>query len=297
MLAVRAWNAEPGRARIVATSSNFRETVAALQQSPGLAKPHHPTKAYGMTATPAWPPASTPRLFIETPLAEASTVSVEGGQAHYLASVMRLKPGAPVRLFDDISGEWLAEVADAGKRRVLLSVTARLSSREQVPDLWLLTAPIKKGRIDWLVEKACELGVARILPVLTQRTVVDRLNLDRLRAHIIEAAEQCGRTALPMLEEPRPLAALLREWPQDRMLIHADEQGGAPLTTVARPGPAAILIGPEGGFTDEERAAIAAVPAARGVSLGPRILRADTAAAAAIAVWMASAGDWRGDAT
>lgn len=247
-----------------------------------------------MTATPAWPPASTPRLFVETPLAEGMTIIVEGGQAHYLAAVMRLKPGAPVRLFDDATGEWLAEVTEAGKRRVLLSVATRLSTREQVPDLWLLTAPIKKGRIDWLVEKACELGVARILPVLTQRTVVDRLNLDRLRAHMIEAAEQCGRTALPMLEEPRPLPTLLRDWPEDRMLIHADEQGGAPLATVARPGPAAILIGPEGGFDDDERASIRAHPQAVGISLGPRILRADTAAAAAVTLWMAAAGDWRG---
>ncbi|TVV75808.1 16S rRNA (uracil(1498)-N(3))-methyltransferase [Sphingomonas solaris] len=250
-----------------------------------------------MTATPAWPPASTPRLFVETPLHEGAAIVLEGAQANYLGAVMRLKPGAPVRLFDDASGEWLAEVADAGKRRMTLAVTTRLSPRETVPDLWLLAAPIKKGRIDWLVEKACELGVARVLPVLTQRTVVDRLNLDRLRAHMIEAAEQCGRTALPALDEPRPLREALRDWPAERMLIHADEQGGAPLADVARPGPAAILIGPEGGFTAEERTLIAAIPAARGVSLGPRILRADTAAAAAVAVWMAAAGDWKQPAT
>lgn len=250
-----------------------------------------------MPATPAWPPASTPRLFVTTPLAQGAIVPVEGGQAHYLGSVMRLKAGDPVRLFDDATGEWLAEVADVRKRDLTLIVTAQLSPRETVPDLWLLTAPIKKGRIDWLVEKACELGVARIVPVITQRTIVDRLNLDRLRAHMIEAAEQCGRTALPELIEPRPLREILREWPADRMLIHADEEGGAPLANVATPGPAAVLIGPEGGFTPEERDLIRTIPAARGVSLGPRILRADTAAAAAVAVWMASAGDWRGGAT
>ena len=249
-----------------------------------------------MPATPAWPPASTPRLFVErrpeTPLSQGAVVPIEGGQAHYLTGVMRLKPGAPVRLFDDGSGEWLAEVTEMRKRDLTLTVTAHLAPRETVPDLWLLAAPIKKGRIDWLVEKACELGVARIVPVITQRTIVDRLNLDRLRAHMIEAAEQCGRTALPELAEPRRLRELLRDWPADRMLIHADEDGGAPLAAVARPGPAAILIGPEGGFTAEERELIRAIPSARGVSLGPRILRADTAAAAAVAVWMAVAGDW-----
>ena len=251
-----------------------------------------------MPATPAWPPASTPRLYVETPLALGGAVPVTGGQAHYLTGVMRLKPGAPVRLFDDASGEWLAEVAEIRKRDLTLTVTAHLAGRETVPDLWLAFAPIKKGRIDWLVEKACELGAARLVPVLTQRTIVDRLNLDRLRAHMIEAAEQCGRTALPQIAEPRPLGDLLRDWPEGRMLIHADEAGGAPsLAQVARAGPAAILIGPEGGFTPAERETIAAIPAARGVSLGPRILRADTAAAAAIAVWMAVAGDWHRSVT
>jgi 16S rRNA (uracil1498-N3)-methyltransferase len=207
--------------------------------------------------------------------------------------VLRLKPGGQVRLFDDATGEWLAEAVEVGKRRILLSVLAPIGPREAVPDLWLLTAPIKKGRIDWIAEKACELGVARIVPVLTQRTVVDRLNLDRLRAHMIEAAEQCGRTALPVLDEPTKLTALLRDWPADRQLLFADEEGGAPLPEVARIGPAAILIGPEGGFTAEERAAIRAAPGAAAITLGPRILRADTAAAAAIALWMAAAGDWR----
>jgi 16S rRNA (uracil1498-N3)-methyltransferase len=162
-----------------------------------------------------------------------------------------------------------------------------------VPDLWLLFAPIKRGRIDWLVEKATELGAARLVPVMTQRTIVERLNLDRLRAHAIEAAEQCERTALPELAEPVRLAALLRDWPAGRALYFADEAGGGASLADSAPGPAAILIGPEGGFTDEERAAIAAVPDARPVSLGPRILRADTAAIASISVWMAAAGDWR----
>jgi 16S rRNA (uracil1498-N3)-methyltransferase len=242
-----------------------------------------------MPATPAWPPRSLPRLFVDQALAEGLNVTVEG---NYLAAVLRLGPGDKVKLFDDRTGEWLAEIVEAGKKRVALTVGERLRERELVPDLWLLFAPIKRGRIDWLVEKATELGVARLVPVVTRRTIVDRLNLDRLRAHAVEAAEQCERTALPELVEPGKLDAILREWPEGRILYFADEGGGAPLAAAAVPGPAAILIGPEGGFTEEERAAIRALPAARPVSLGPRILRADTAALAAISLWMAAAGDW-----
>ena len=244
-----------------------------------------------MPATPAWPPASLPRLFVDEPLAAGASVTVD---ANYLGTVLRLGPGDKVKLFDDRSGEWLAESADAGRKKIVLAVRDRLRERETVPDLWLLFAPIKRGRIDWLVEKATELGVDRLVPVITRRTVVDRLNLDRLRAHAIEAAEQCDRTALPKLDEPAKLAKRLADWPPERALCFADEAGGEPLAGIARPGPAAILIGPEGGFTDEERAAIRALPQARAISLGPRILRADTAALAAAALWMAAAGDWGG---
>ena len=247
-----------------------------------------------MPAVPAWPPASTPRLFIDAPLSDGAEVPLAGAAAHYLAKVMRLKAGDPVRLFDDRTGEWLAEVMHVGKRDMLVRIVAKMADREAVPDLWLLVAPIRKGRIDWVFEKACELGAARIVPVLTRRTIVDRLNLDRLRAHMIEAAEQCGRTALPALGEPVKLDALLGAFPADRVLLFADEAGGAPFAEAARAGPAAILIGPEGGFTEEERAAIRALPQARGLSLGPRILRADTAAVAAVTLWMAAAGDWKG---
>ncbi|KQN03636.1 16S rRNA (uracil(1498)-N(3))-methyltransferase [Sphingomonas sp. Leaf25] len=247
-----------------------------------------------MPATPAWPPDSTPRLFVETPLAPDVRVTLDGPQAHYLLSVMRVKDGDPVRLFDDVSGEWLARAEAVRKRNLILAVTERLREREAVPDLWLCIAPTKKGRIDWTIEKACELGVDRILPVVTRRTVVDRLNLDRLRAHAVEAAEQCGRTALPALAEPVKLAHLLRDWPEGRTLFFADETGGVPATAAMRDhaGPGAILIGPEGGFDAEERAAIRAHPHAVGIALGPRILRAETAAAAAVALWMAAAGDW-----
>ena len=245
-----------------------------------------------MVATPAWPPASLPRLHVEQILSDGLSLTLEGPQAHYLGSVMRLGAGDRVKLFDDRTGEWLAEVTEAGRKRVGLTITARLREREQVPDLWLLFAPIKRGRIDWLVEKATELGVARLVPVITRRTIVDRVNVERLRAHAVEAAEQCERTALPELAEPAKLAALLRDWPADRILYFADEEGGEPLASLAREGPAAILIGPEGGFTEEEREAVRALAQARRVSLGPRILRADTAALAAVSLWMASAGDW-----
>ncbi|HEY0113440.1 MAG TPA: 16S rRNA (uracil(1498)-N(3))-methyltransferase [Allosphingosinicella sp.] len=243
-----------------------------------------------MPATPAWPPASLPRLFVEQPLSQDPLLTLDAAPANYLGNVLRLSAGAQVKLFDDRTGEWLAEIAETGKKRVTLRLLRKLREREEVPDLWLLFAPIKRGRVDWLVEKATELGVARLVPVVTQRTIVDRLNLDRLRAHTVEAAEQCERTALPELAEPAKLAALLRSWPAERTLFFADEQGGEPLRP--QPGPAALLIGPEGGFTEEERSAIRALPQARPVNLGPRILRAETAALAAISLWMASAGDW-----
>ncbi len=244
-----------------------------------------------MPATPAWPPESAPRLFVGSPLATGGEVALDGAQANYLLNVLRLKPGAAVRVFDDASGEYGAALVSAGRRDARLAIGERLRGREAVPDLWLLAAPVKRARIDWLAEKACELGVARLVPVLTRRTVIDRLNLERLRAHMIEAAEQCGRTALPGLAEPERLDALLGGWPAERALYFADETGGVPF--VPAPGPAAILIGPEGGFESHERAAIRALPRAVGISLGPRILRAETAALAAVSLWMAAAGDWR----
>jgi 16S rRNA (uracil1498-N3)-methyltransferase len=244
-----------------------------------------------MTATPAWPPRSTPRLYVETLLCEGGVIKIDGPQAHYLVAVMRFKVGDPIKLFDNQSGEWLAIADYVGKRDVTFTITTHLRPREPVPDLWLLAAPIKKARIDMVAEKASELGVALYRPVITRRTIIERLNLDRLRAHMIEAAEQCGRTALPELGEPIKLSALLNEWPPERTLYFADEQGGAAFAPES--GPAAILIGPEGGFDDEERAAIRAVPGAVPISLGPRILRAETAAIAAISVWMAATGDWQ----
>ena len=245
-----------------------------------------------MPATPAWPPSSLPRLFVDQALADGLSLTLDGPPANYLGNVLRLGPGAEVKLFDDRTGEWLARVEEAGRKRVTLSVTRHLRPREDVPDLWLVFAPVKRAALDWMIEKATELGVGRLVPVVTQRTVVDRVNLDRMRAISVEAAEQCDRTALPALDEPVKLDKLMREWPPERTLLFADEEGGLPLQHAAKPGPAAILIGPEGGFTGEEREAIRALPAARGVALGPRILRAETAALAALSLWMAAAGDW-----
>jgi 16S rRNA (uracil1498-N3)-methyltransferase len=228
---------------------------------------------------------------VETPLEGAADVRIDGAQAHYLLNVMRMKPGDPLKLFDNISGEWLGVVEATAKRDLVLRVERQLREREAVPDLWLAAAPIRRARYDWVAEKACELGVARFIPVLTSRAVVDKVKDDKLRAHMIEAAEQCGRTALPEVAAQAKLAALLAEV-SGRTIFFADENGGAPLLDAARahPGPALILIGPEGGFDEAERAAIRAHPSAIAVTLGPRILRADTASVAAIAVWMSAAG-------
>ena len=229
--------------------------------------------------------STTPRLFVEMPLAAGAALTLPPPQSHYLAQVMRRQPGDMVRLFNGRDGEWAARVTSVGKKAVELVPDHLSAPQEAVPDLWLCAAPLKRGRIDWVAEKACELGVARFVPVLTRRTIVDKLNLDRLRAHMVEAAEQCGRTALPDMADPIALPALLKAWPADRQLIFADETGGVPLTSLALKAPSAILIGPEGGFIPEERSAIAALPQAVAITLGPRILRADTAAVAAIALW------------
>lgn len=246
-----------------------------------------------MPATPAPPnrngPAhSTPRLFVDELLAEGAEIRIEGGQAHYLLNVMRMKDGAPVKLFDDRSGEYLATVTATGKRDLVLIVVGKLRNRKLSPDLWLCQALIKKDRLDWIAEKSCELGIGRFVPVLTRRCVVDKVKEERLRSQMIEAAEQCERTTLPEIAPLIKLEAMLRDWPQGRTLYFCDERGGAPFGQAIKAGPAAILIGPEGGFTDEENAAIRTAPFAVPVSLGPNILRADTAAVAAIAVWMAT---------
>lgn len=245
-----------------------------------------------MPATPAWPPKCLPRLYVDSELGPSARVELDAAQANYLGNVMRLKQGDRLLVFDGRSGEWLAEIAETAKKRMTLAVVEPARPQESVPDLWLAFAPVKKGKVDWLVEKAVELGVARLLPVITQRTIVDKLNLERMRAHIIEAAEQCGRTALAEIDEPMKLEAFLKNRDTARTLYFADESGGEPMNGAFKPGPALILTGPEGGFTPDEAAAIRAAPNATAISLGPRILRAETAALAAVAAWMSSAGDW-----
>lgn len=247
-----------------------------------------------MPATPAWPPRSAPRLFVSPPLAAGAQVILEGNAAHYLGKVMRAGPGDAVILCDDETGEWLAHVAHSGKRDVALTVERQLRAREAVPDFWLCPALLKKDRFDLVLEKATELGVGHIRPVLTRRCVADKLNPDRARTIVTEAAEQCARTALPSLAEPAKLDALLRNWPEDRTLFFADELGGAPAAAAfaAHSGPAALVIGPEGGFDDGERAAIRALPQSVPITLGPRILRGETAGIAATALWMGLNGDW-----
>ena len=246
-----------------------------------------------MPATPAWPPKSLPRLFVRTSLAEGATVELDARQANYLGNVMRLGTAAELLVFDGRSGEWLARIAEAAKKRMTLMVERRTREPEAIPDIWLAFAPVKRTQTDWLVEKATELGAARLLPVMTQRTVAERVKLERLQAIAVEAAEQCGRTMLPEIDEPVSLKQLLAEREPGRRLYFADESGGDPAAKTFAPGPAMILVGPEGGFTDQEREAIRAAPNVAAISLGPRILRAETAALAAVAAWMSASGDWR----
>ena len=246
-----------------------------------------------MPATPAWPPKSLPRLFVRKPLAQWAEIELDGAPAHYLANVLRLKEEAELLLFDGQSGEWLAKIVMVRKGRLKLSVERRSREPERIPDVWLAFAPVKRAQTDWLVEKATELGAARLIPVMTRRTIAERVKLERLQAIAIEAAEQCGRTVLPEIGEPIALAQLLQQRDPERRLYFADEGGGAHAADAFKPGPALILIGPEGGFTDDERALVRRAENAVAISLGPRILRAETAALAALSAYMAIAGDWR----
>ena len=244
--------------------------------------------------TPAWPPRSSPRLFVDQPIVAGEEVVIDGQQAHYLIKVMRIKLSTTILLCDDTTGEWGCAVAHIGKRDVRLLPLNRLREREAVPDFWLCPALLKKDRFDLVLEKATELGAARIAPVVTRRCVADKLNTERARTIVTEAAEQCARTALPELAEPVKLDALLADWPEDRTLFFADELGGdsAAAAFAKHARRAALLTGPEGGFDDAEREAIRALAQARPITLGPRILRGETAAIAATALWMGVAADW-----
>jgi len=252
----------------------------------------NPVGIQAMPATPAWPPKSLPRLFLRHRLDEGVGVELDAAQANYLGNVMRLGLGSELLVFDGRTGEWLARVVETTKRRMSLTVERRTREPEAIPDVWLAFAPVKRAQTDWLVEKATELGAAKLLPVITQRTIAERVKLERLEAIAIEAAEQCGRTGLPEIVRPATLKSLLAEREVSRRLYFADEAGGRAVAEAFEPGPALILIGPEGGFTDEERSQIRAAANAAPVSLGPRILRAETAALGALAAYMAIAGDW-----
>ncbi|WP_227270078.1 16S rRNA (uracil(1498)-N(3))-methyltransferase [Roseobacter weihaiensis] len=234
------------------------------------------------------------RLYVEHPLGEGQSVPLSREQAHYLFGVMRLGAGALVLAFDGQSGEWLAEVTQTGKRGGLLEVKHQTRPLHMPPDLWLMFAPIKKARTDFIVEKAAEMGAARIMPVQTEFTNAGRIQRDRLQAHAVEAAEQCGGTYVPQVSELARLDRLLAGWDDARQIMFCDE--GLAGSTPTRPtggGPWGILIGPEGGFSDRERGRLHAMECAQAVSLGPRILRADTAAVAALTLWQSTLGDWR----
>jgi 16S rRNA (uracil1498-N3)-methyltransferase len=234
------------------------------------------------------------RLFVDQTLAAGQAIGLTAEQAHYLFSVMRLAPGQMLLVFNGRDGEWRAEVVEASRRGGLLLAREQTAPLRLPPDLWLLFAPIKKARTDFIVEKAVELGVARILPVQTRHTNAERIRQDRLQAHALEAAEQCGATVVPEVADLVALDRLLAIWPAERRILWADEglagQGGPPALT---PGPWAVLIGPEGGFSADEQRRLRAMPQVTPLTLGPRILRADTAAVAALVLWQAAVGDWR----
>ena len=234
------------------------------------------------------------RLCVTAELGTGAAVSVSEGQAHYLLHVMRAKPGQFVSLFNGRDGEWLAEIESAAKRGVTLTCRKQTATQAGVPDLWLVFAPVKKTPSDYLTQKATELGVSCLLPVMTRRTVVSRINQERMAANAIEAAEQSGRLSVPEIREAVTLEKALASWPKERRLYFCDEGGEAqPLAKAAQAGPAAILTGPEGGFDPAERKMLRALPFVTPVTLGPRILRADTAALAALAIWQSVAGDFR----
>jgi 16S rRNA (uracil1498-N3)-methyltransferase len=237
------------------------------------------------------------RLFVDAPLDAGARIEPSRGQAHYLLHVLRLKPGGAILLFNGKDGEWRARIAEAGKKSCVLAVEERTRPQPQPPELVYLFAPLKQARLDYMVEKAVEMGAGRLRPVLTQHTQVTRVNLERMRANAVEAAEQCGILALPEIEPPAKLEAMLAAWPEGRPLVFCDEAAGtaSPIEALAGmpAGPLAVLVGPEGGFSAEERAALLARPFVTAISLGPRVLRADTAAVAALALLQAVRGDWR----
>ena len=236
------------------------------------------------------------RLFVDAPLAEASHVDLESDQANYVLNVLRLRDGDDILVFNGRDGEWRAMVAGRGKRSCTLELTARTREQTGGPDIEYLFAPLKRSRLDYMVQKAVEMGASRLRPVITRRTIAERVNLDRMRANVIEAAEQCGILRVPTVDEPEKLERTIAGWDQTRHLIFCDE--AAPISAPVEAlqgigGPVAVLVGPEGGFDPSEREILLHKPFTLAISLGPRIMRADTAAVAALALVNAVCGDWR----
>lgn len=237
------------------------------------------------------------RLYVGEGLLAGATVALAEPQAHRLRHVLRLGPGGAIAAFNAIEGEWLCRIAEIGRNNARIIVERQIRAAAPEPDLWLLFAPIKRMRLDWLIEKATELGASAFLPVWTARTQVERLNLDRLRAHAIAAAEQSERLSVPEIRSPEALDRALAQWPTGRHLIVCDESGGGRPPAEAlpefSPGPAALLVGPEGGFAETELDAVVKLSFVTRIGLGPRVLRAETAALAGLSVFQALAGDWR----
>lgn len=244
---------------------------------------------------------SAARLFVEAGLAAGSEAPLDDDQVHYLRNVMRRPDGAPLLLFNGRDGEWRGTLSFRGKKSAVAEVGERTREQTPEPDIWLCFAPVKRARIDYIAEKATELGVSVLQPVVTRHTAVERVNVERLRANAVEAAEQTERLTVPEVREPVDLGKLLDAWPEERRLMMCDETGGGPpiaealsqLDEAARLAPWAIVIGPEGGFAETELQALRRIKDVTSVGLGPRILRADTAALAALACWQALLGDWQ----
>ena len=236
------------------------------------------------------------RMFVNTALATGATIECSPEQANYLRAVMRMEAGSAILVFNGRDGEWRAELRPLGKRAANLAIAEQVRPQPASPDLWYVFAPLKRSRLDYMVQKAVEMGASRLVPVLTQHTIAERVNTERMVANAIEAAEQCGVLTLAEVAAPIKLTALLSSWPSDRKLIFCDEGATCanPITTLATlaPGPLGVLVGPEGGFSDHERATISRLPFAHALRLGPRIMRADTAAVAALAIVNAVLGDW-----
>ncbi len=234
------------------------------------------------------------RLFVPAGLGPNTGVALGAEQSHYLTKVMRKGVGESLALFNGRDGEWRAQIAAAGKRDVLLTVVEKLRDQTAPCDLELIVAAVKRTRLETIVEKAAELGAARVRLVLTARTNAERVRVERLNVIAVEAAEQTGRLDVPTVQDPVKLAKLLDAWDPARRLLFCDEGGDAkPILSAVTPGPWAILIGPEGGFSPEERGRLRSLPFVTPATLGPRILRADTAAISALTLWQAAAGDWR----